>query len=369
MLTLLVAVAQTATLQAPSSARAYRPHLVDFDAGEAHCDGRSVAVLRAVQPFTEVARLGAAPPRAVRMTFALDRDGRPAGITQRVEDSAPPFGFTPTADLAPALSLWRFAGGRPGTSCSIVFTPRIKPVDEAEKSDLFRVIALRRPVMGDQAALATRLRKIDCGGQRPPQVLLRAYPDKSRIAREPGAPAYSIVEFDIDPAGVPAHVAIATSSGNAGLDRAAVDAAGRSRFAGNAPRTRCTVPVLLGPGDPIPAPPAPDRSAFRPQDSTCPDKLTWTRPIALNYPDGFRRRAIEGWAMLSFDLAPWGEPGQIKVLASEPAEAFGAQARQSLATARANAPSGGAQGCVLKVTFRMPARVDDYAVEGADGDF
>ena len=34
-------------------------------------------------------------------------------------------------------------------------------------------------------------------------------------------------------------------------------------------------------------------------------------------------RAIEGWAVIAFDVAPWGGTGNVRVVASEPAADFG----------------------------------------------
>ncbi|PKP91061.1 MAG: hypothetical protein CVT77_13320 [Alphaproteobacteria bacterium HGW-Alphaproteobacteria-16] len=92
----------------------------------------------------------------------------------------------------------------------------------------------------------------------------------------------------------------------------------------------------------------------------------WQRPPASSYPAAFRRRAIEGWAIVSFDLAPWGATGNFKVLVSEPADTFGQQAQQNLARAHAYPSSSGAKGCVVKIVFRMPDRDADQT--GDDGD-
>lgn len=316
----------------PAAPAAYRPHLIDFDAGEVRCDGRAVAPLSTVQPFTEVANLRAGALGTVELRFTLDRDGRPLGIAQ-TPPMATPYGFVPTSDLAPALSLWRFASARAGTSCSVTFTPRMQPVDAAEAADVYRVSALRTGSGGAWSTLLTRARKLNCDGARPPQILMRAYPDKKRLPREPGIRAFSVVGFDIDAEGVPTRVAI-RASGNGALDRAALDAASRTRFAGGNPRTGCTLPSLLGATEPVAAPISPTVESFRPDDATCPDTVKWTRPPRLTYPRPFGRRAIEGWAIIGFDLAPWGATGNVAALASEPAELFGATARQIVASAQ-----------------------------------
>ncbi|QDX27906.1 TonB family protein [Sphingomonas suaedae] len=344
----------------PGSSSLYGPHLVDFIAGEVRCGERAVAPLTTISPFTEVASIGANPPRAVEMRFTIDQDGRPTGIVQQAVTGAP-YAFVPVGDLAPALSLWRFAAGRAGTQCSLVFTPRTQPFDRADATDLYRVAALRTAVDSGSVwpTLLARVRKLNCDGARPPQILLRAFPDKKSLPREPGVRAYSVVGFDIDAEGVPTRLAIRTSSGNGALDAAALDAARRTRFAGANPRTGCTLPSVLGATEPVAAPVSPGTETFRMDDATCPDTVKWTRPPRLTYPRPFSRRAIEGWAIIGFDLAPWGATGNVKVLASEPAEQFGATARHIVAAAQAEGSPGGARGCVTKVVFRMPDANDD----------
>lgn len=358
MLTLLAAAAtQAFAPPAPPPQPSYRPHLVDYDAGEARCGGRIVGTRVRVAPFTQAAMVGANGPRSVEISFTLDADGRPLGISHKAIVAGSGYGFVPDADLTPAFSLWRFDGGRPGVACSLILTPRAQLLTDASDADILRVAALRGASGAVQRAVYDRIRQIDCGGARRPQPLLRAFPDRSRLPREAGSPAYAVVGFDIGADGVPAQVGIVTSSGNATLDRAAVDAAERSRFPGGRARLRCTMPTLLG-SAPVAAPPSPDTATFRPESRSCPDRIDWVAPFSKSYPDGFQRRSIEGWAVIGFDLAPQGTPGEIKILASEPAQAFGQQARGIVQLARARSSASGARGCIVKIHFRMPAVTD-----------
>lgn len=364
MLTLLAAAAVQSA--APPAPPVYRPHLVDYEAGEVRCGGRVVPVLVRVAPFTQVALVGANPPRSVEMRFTLDADGRPLGISPNEFTISSGYSFVPNADLSPAFSLWRFASGRAGVACSMTFTPRTRPIADASDADILRVSALRGASGAAQRAVFDRIRRIDCGGARRPQPLLRAYPDRSRLPRDAGSPAYAVVGFDIDVDGIPAQVAIVTSSGNAAFDRAAIDAAERGRYPGGQPRQRCTIPMLLGP-TPAAAPPSPDTASFRPEGRNCPDRIDWVQPFTQSYPDAFRRRSIEGWAVIGFNIAPGGTPGEVRIVASEPAEAFGRQARSIIQSARARPSAGGARGCVTKINFRMPAvnESDDDAAPAA----
>jgi len=42
-------------------------------------------------------------------------------------------------------------------------------------------------------------------------------------------------------------------------------------------------------------------------------------PPLMPFPSRFRRRAIEGWSEIGFDVAPWRATGNVRVLASTPA--------------------------------------------------
>jgi TonB family protein len=72
----------------------------------------------------------------------------------------------------------------------------------------------------------------------------------------------------------------------------------------------------------------------------------------LRFPEPYRRRAIEGWAVVTYDVAPWGEINNIQVKASQPSADFGAQAVTVLRSARVK-PGPGAVGCVERVRFVM----------------
>ncbi|PKP91055.1 MAG: hypothetical protein CVT77_13315 [Alphaproteobacteria bacterium HGW-Alphaproteobacteria-16] len=262
------------TLAPPSnpvpSVSTYVPQLIDYEAGEARCDGRAVTPLTTARPLTQVRSLNSNAPRAMTVRFSLDADGRPLGIVA-VPETGRAFSFVPTDDIAPAFSLWRFPAGRAATGCEMTFTPRTQPVAQAAEADIFRVATLRP--RGDSAAarLLGQLRRIDCGGKRPPQILVRAYPDKRDLPRRVGEPGYSVVRFDIDAAGVPVRPEIATSSGNGALDAAALDAAARTRYAGGDPRQGCTLPALLGP-DNVPARASPQARDLRPVDAPVPSR-------------------------------------------------------------------------------------------------
>ena len=376
MLTLLAAAAQTATIAVPPpppprspthlaapviQTPPHRPHLVDYEGATAQCGGQVVAPLSAVAPFTQVARLGIEPPRSYEMGFTIGDDGRPLGITQRVAASGPK-GYVQGTDLAPALSLWRFPASTAGAACTMTFVGRSVPFDRAAPADLYRVAALRIANPSEFQTVMQQIRKSgDCAGPGRPRMLLRAFIDDRRIPQTPGVPSYAVASFDIDAEGVPQNPGIVASDSNRVLEAAASDAAGRSRYVGNAPRTRCTIPFRRAATEPVPAPPMPPKAEY--PAGNCPEPVRWARPLRQEFPDAFRRRAIEGWAIVRYDLAPWGATGSVTVLASEPAADFGEQARRMIIAARAEASPSGAQGCIARVQYRMAVRddVDDDA--------
>jgi len=189
----------------------------------------------------------------------------------------------------------------------------------------------------------------DCLATPQPSPLLRAYPDFDRISATPGVRDWTMIGYDLDRHGRPGGAKAIFSSGNAALDAAGAKAVRASRFAGGA-RSGCFYPYWRAP-KPIAAPPTPDKAALTPANAQCAGDDRWATPPALIYPQAYNRRSIEGWAVIGFDVAPWGEPGNLHVLASEPAAAFGEQAMQMLHGARKAASPTGRSGCVELVRF------------------
>ncbi|RYD43271.1 MAG: TonB family protein [Sphingomonadales bacterium] len=162
-----------------------------------------------------------------------------------------------------------------------------------------------------------------------------------------------------DTAGRPVDVRIAHGTGNDELDAAAIEAIRVSRFTGGA-RTGCLYPYWRSAGK-LPAPERPAEEQMRPADAVCPAKVEWTTRPNNSYPPAYRKRAVEGWAIVSFDTAPWGEVGNVKVLDAQPSADFGSQAMNIIRSGRVTPSAQGASGCVETVKFIMPA--DDQAAE------
>ena len=160
-----------------------------------------------------------------------------------------------------------------------------------------------------------------------------------------------MVAFDINGSGKPVRLTTYGTTGNVALDKAAIKAVTQSRFAKGV-RQKCLYPYWRR-GGTLAAPESKELAAYRKEDSNCLNTVEWKYQPALVYPEAFRRRDIEGWAVIAFDLAPWGAVGNVKVVAAEPAAEFGEAARQ-IVLGSSTAPSAqGYSNCVVKVRYAM----------------
>jgi TonB family protein len=180
---------------------------------------------------------------------------------------------------------------------------------------------------------------------------LRAVPDFEKIPATTGRSDWSMVQFDIDAAGKPVRLRIYGTTGNVALDKASLNAVAQSRFAKGAIQG-CLYPYWRR-GGTMAAPEGKELDAYRPEGGNCLQTVEWKSQPALVYPEVFRRRGIEGWAVIAFDLAPWGAVGNAKVVAAEPAAEFG-EAAQRIVFGSATAPSKqGYTNCIVRVRYAM----------------
>ena len=319
------------------------PALARWLPGEVRCADGAVRTIQAPAP-RPVLRYGSLVPADAVFGFTVAADGRALDIRATASDRV----FW-ADDLAPSLAAARFAPGA-RTGCSIRFTAMTQPIATAPMADVFAFAAyqdgpLPQPVLGRIRAASG-----DCGETRPAP-LLRAFPDMDKLPRTPGALGWTVTRYDLDARGVPVHAITAASSGDSALDRAASEALGRSRFAGGAARG-CIAPTGLRAAT-LAAPPPPAIEPLRPAGATCPAELAFATPTAMAMPDPWRRRAIEGWAVVAYDVAPWSAIGNARVLAAQPAAAFGDWALTVIRPATKKTSNTGYTGCVERVLFRM----------------
>lgn len=332
--------------------------LITPTAGEARCDGGPVALVQREAPLPTAVYGNGNAPLPITLTFQLDAQGRPFGIKRAdASEWSPNRLYFSDADVIPAFAVSRFAPGA-RKNCTIRFEPQQVAASEAPPQRAMRYIVAPHPRLSGEQTIFRRFHPADtnCIGAGNPKVRLRAYPAFEDIAVAPGSWAYAMAAFDIDAKGRPTNVRIIGSDGNAALDRASVRAVEQSRFAPEA-RHGCTYPYYRRSEETIAAPTSPDKASFRPADARCPDGDTgWTSMPKLQFPAGFAERRIEGWAIVGYDVAPWGQTGNVRVLAAEPAAAFGDKARDIVMQARQASSASGRTGCIDIVRFVMPQK-------------
>lgn len=324
-------------------------HLVTWTAGDVRCGGQAVTALVIRQPLSTLAFSSRheAPPRRYR--FRIDAEGRPLSI---VQDGAAALGRAAYDDVAASLAASRFPPQSSRSDCAIAFTAQATPIDEAAAADLmaYSISPLSGrlpPEAWKQMAPAPST----CFDRPRPAVRNRAFPDFNALPATPGVRDWSMIGYDLNAKGQPVNLRVAESTGNNALDAASMKAIKASRFTPGE-RKSCLYPYWRTPGT-IAAPARPDPASLKPIGSNCPADLAWATKPRLVYPSAYRRRAIEGWAAIAYDVAPWGEPGNVRVLLSEPAAAFGQQAVQIVRSARKSPSQNGATGCVDMIRFSI----------------
>ncbi len=321
--------------------------LVTWTPQNVRCGGVPIAFSQAPAPMPALSWSGAANIlKSVDYSFTVDAAGRPLDVGRGSKEYLPA-----GTDLAPALVAAKFAPGSPRQGCSLTFVPAASAVSEASVTALMTYIMF--PEQRPTPAMFAQIRPVGSTCfDPPPEIRNRAFPAFDSIPKQPGQAGWSMIGFDIDARGKPVHLKHEAGNGNAVLDKASLAAVADSKFAPGA-RTGCQYPYWIAAAT-LPPPPIPEEAPFRPANATCPLKADWATKPPLNYPRNFGRRWIEGWAIIGYDVASWGETGNVRVLASQPSAEFGEQALQMLSSAKWAASATGYVGCVDRVAFRMP---------------
>jgi TonB family protein len=282
-------------------------------------------------------------------TFSVSEDGR---VLDLIADKTPPQTVIQQpvisdTEVQPALASLRFPPGNTMSGCRARVAGKVLPVDVAGRALLLKAYTLNTSAsMSNLLFRAALPPKSDCYSGEPLRSRVRYYAATDEIEEKPGERAWSAVQFDVAPDGSTRKVQVAASSGSAELDRRATQALRRSSFAPQAKRG-CMFRYWDQPGITV-SPPEPPVTPAR----GCPVQPKLRFAIQGVFPAQFSRRRIEGYALVQFDVAPWGQLGQVKVLKAEPAQAFSGNARFIVQTA--HAPSGqAATGCTQVVRFRM----------------
>ncbi len=286
--------------------------------------------------------------RTLMLDFRIDATGRPLSIRRRKVSEADY--VADSADVLPAFAASRFAAGGERTGCTATFVMDAVPITAAPVADLMAYSVF--PAGTPPKAVWDRI--IPAGGSctdPAPDVLLRAFPAFRAMPDQPGYRTWSMTGYDLDRSGKPRNVRTIGGSGTPVLDRASREAVARSRFERGV-RTGCFYPYRKH-ATILAAPAAPTEDEMRPAGATCPHDHVWNQAPALRYPAPYWRRSIEGWAVVAYDVAPWGQTGNIRVLKAEPSAEFGDAAMAMIRSATLKTAGTGYVGCVDRVLYVM----------------
>lgn len=311
------------------------------------CDGRSIEPLYA-EPLAP--QLTAAAPDVVLhpstqvLGFSINEEGRPRGIRLLPADPR----LAQTDEAQATLAAFRFAPGRPRADCAMTIRLTPRPLAEASREQLAFAFAVDR----FRSAAARQLAREgdDCRDRPRPAVAVYPSPDVGRPP--PGGRAWSVTRWNVGRDGRTSDVETLASSGNAAFDAEARRVVVASTFQPDAPRRGC-INAWTRQGDPLPDAPEPEPTGDPLKN--CPaelrERITRGR---LTYPAAFQQRGIEGWAVVRYDVAPWGETGAIEVLEAQPAAAFGEAARNIIRASRATPGHVAGIRCTDRIIFRLP---------------
>lgn len=326
--------------------------LIAWAPGEVRCGRVIVTPAFLERPMASLS--WASPPQAGALTYAFDID--PSGRTTNIRKAAAQARAIGTDDIAPSLAASRFAAGKGHSGCTIAYIAHLTNLAVTPVEDLtaYSINAISGPL--PKEAWDRMHADSDCRDERALGLKNRAFPNFQGIASTPGVRNWSMVGYDIADDGVTTNIRTVAGTRNAALDTASRKAVEQTRYYRGG-RKGCRYPYWRSPAT-LPAPPVPEEDAFRPDGSTCPDRVEWVVPPSLRFPEPYRRRAIEGWAVVTYDVAPWGEVSNIQVLASQPTEDFG---NQSISVVRGGkvAATQGFVGCVERVRFEMGPGEED----------
>jgi hypothetical protein len=317
--------------------------LVSWMPGPATCEGGAVAgVVEGRRPYNTLWSGRGSPPASVTFEFAIDPTGRPLSIAR----TSPSHVSNSTA--GPALSASRFASGAARTGCSLTYRPLMRPAEKADRVELASYVMTNQTPRLPRGAYDWLRAGDEC--RQATQPIMRAFPEFDTIPATPGVRDWTMIGFDVMPSGETANVRQLYGTGNAPLDAAAEDAVKASRFNEGPLRRNCSYPYWRKAGL-LPAPPPPPRD---PEWTDPCAALEWDREPRLIFPEAYRSRSIEGWADIAYDVATWGEIGNVRILRAEPTDDFGEAAKRMIERSSAQA-NGGLTGCETRVFYRMEA--------------
>lgn len=285
------------------------------------------------------------------LTFTVNAEGRALDI-RRLTSS-----FADADAVIAAFAGWRFEAGSPIAGCRVSIPTRRAPIQQAGRATLFEIIAFeRRNTPSAVREAVSKAGSCGAGARRLPKTI--AYPDLRRFNGRDLNPAWAGVVYDIDADGMPRNVRVDSQGGDPALADGAAAAVAASRYLPGKPVEACYGTFAAEPRE-TPAPSRPKTVTALPEGEKAANDCPVTReqlnlPAFKNYPRAYAARKVAGWAYLRFDVAPWGQIGNIQVVDSQPSAAFGQAALSMLWTARPKPPAEGYRGCILPVIYNIP---------------
>lgn len=300
------------------------------------------------------------------LDFSVSDEGRTLDIRPAPQGRA---GGETAEAIQAVLAAWRFTPGA-RSDCRLTVRWTARTLDEARPDDLLRYYAVTRTRGPLRDAVAARLAGpgADCVGEAPnggffggraPRTV--SHPD-FRIGRRPppGGRSWTVVRWNVDAEGRTTHIETLGSSGDADLDAETRRAVAETTVRPGRPLTGCVYNFhRIGPA--LAAPPSPTPETRPDPLSDCPAAVGERFAVRSTprYPGAFQQRAIEGWALVRFDIASWGQVGAVEVIEVQPAQAFADSARRAVLGGSATAGFEAAVRCVVPVRFRMPDDRED----------
>lgn len=352
----------------PSHARGDAPtadqFLLNIPTHQVICDGALVQPVYANDLPVQISRLGLSAMPAFSLSFSVDSEGRTRDIrpTLTSAQDAAVADDGALAEQQAVLAVWRFDGA-PRSDCRLKVDYVAKPIAEANQGELLRYYAVTRTQGPVRDAVSERLAGSDAncgpdrwGGRSPRNV---SYPD-NRIGERPprGGRSWTVVRWNVDAEGRATDVETLGSSQDTAFDVETRRAVSETTIQAGQPMKGC-VYNFYRTGDVLPAPPLPSRQEDPLQ--SCPADVGArfrARIDPESFPKPFRDRNIEGWALVRFDMATWGQVGNVTVIEAQPAAAFGLAGRRLVQASQADPAFNAGIRCVVPINYRTPpARV------------
>lgn len=324
------------------------PHLAKWVPGDISCDnGRTLSsdTINPAIPFR--LRNAGRPTDPVTYEFTLGSEARALSIRMVNDQSR----RRRISDLPPAIAGSQFPAFSQNAQCRVTFEYETTPLGQVSLEDFMRLRAYNRNarIPSEEWARFAPGNCLDKPSQRP---LLVAFPDFREIAKSPGRRDWVFMTYSTDETGRPVDLSIVGSSGNSELNKAGLAALEKSRWT-QPNREGCFRYFYTGNGV-IEAPEKQEIETYGTFPEACDADDKWAREPVLRYPSAYQRRAVEGWAVLRYDVAPWGEIGNVEVIDAQPTEEMGRQAITVLTSAQFKPLEAGLTGCIERVIFRLP---------------